>query len=219
MTTQNETPAAGTDEPVPTFSEQVAEQLGGWRGLVESSIPVFVFVVANVIGELRPAVILAVAVALGITVWRLRHREPVRYALNGLFGVALGAALAWNTGEEKDFYLPGILWTLGYAIALLGSVVVRRPLVGWIWSVIAAGGSAQWRQDPRLMRTFAWLTIAWAGVYLAKVGVQSALYAADMATALGISRIALGVPPYAALLGATIWAVRRVNRTAPAIEG
>ena len=34
---------------MPTFSEQVADQLGGVRGMVESSIPVLAFVLVNVV--------------------------------------------------------------------------------------------------------------------------------------------------------------------------
>lgn len=201
-------------ERLPTFSEQVAEQLGGWRGLLESSIPVIVFVLVNMIAQLRPAIVIAVAVAVAIAIWRLSQRKPIRYALNGVFGVALGAIIAWNTGEEKDFYLPGILISLGYAMALLGSVAIRQPLVGWIYSVVVDGGKSEWRADRRLLRVFAWLTVAWATVYFAKVGLQSALYWADMPEALGISRIVLGFPPYALLLAGTIWAVRRVNGSA-----
>ena len=37
------------EEPLPSFSEQLADQLGGWRGLIESSIPVTVFVIANIV--------------------------------------------------------------------------------------------------------------------------------------------------------------------------
>ena len=41
------------DAPLPSIAEQMAEQLGGWRGMVESSIPVVVFVLLNV--ARRPA--------------------------------------------------------------------------------------------------------------------------------------------------------------------
>jgi hypothetical protein len=205
----------GDEDRLPSFSEQVAEQLGGWRGLIESSIPVIIFVLVNMAATLRPAILVSVGVALGLAVWRLAQRRPVRHALNGIFGIALGAAIAWNTGEEKDFYLPGILISLGYAVALLGSVALRQPLVGWLWSVVAAGGRSDWRTNPRLLRAFAWLTVGWAAVYLAKVAVQSALYAADMATALGVARILLGFPPYALLLAGTIWAVRRIGDSEP----
>lgn len=202
------------DQRLPSFTEQMADQLGGWRGLVESSVPVVVFVLVNVIAELRPALIASVGVALAIAAARLIQRRPIRHALNGLFGIAIGAAIAWRTGEEKDFYLPGILYGIAYGLALLASVLVRQPLVGWIWSVIVGGGRAEWRNDPRLVRTFSWLTVLWGVVWLAKVGVQAGLYLANMNTALGIARLVLGYPPYALLLAITVWTVRRVTRTA-----
>lgn len=190
----------------------MADQLGGWRGLVESSIPVVVFVLANVVGELRPAVIASIGVALLIAVVRLVQRRPVRHAVNGLFGIGIGAAIAWRTGDERDFYLPGILYGIGYGIALLLSAVIRQPLVGWIWSVLVAKGRSEWRDDPRLVRTFTQLTILWGVVWLAKVGVQAGLYLAHQDTALGVARLALGYPPYALLLLITVWTVRRVTR-------
>jgi len=207
--------AAPGSERMPSFSEQVAEQLGGWRGLVESSIPVAVFVLVNVVATLNVGLIASTGVAVAIAVWRLSRRQPIRHAVNGLVGIGIGAIIAWRTGEEKDFYLPGILYGLAYGAALLGSVALRLPLVGWIWSVLAAGGSSAWRQDPRLMRTFGWLTVLWGVVWIAKVGVQAVLYLADQATALGVARLLLGYPPYAALLAITVWTVRRVNRGRP----
>ena len=143
---------------------------------------------------------------------RLSQSRPVRHAVTGLFGVGLGALLAWRSGDAKDFYLPGILYGIAYGLALLGSAAIRQPLVGWIWSVIAAGGRSDWRQDPRLVRTFGWLTVLWGVVWLAKVGVQAGFYLANMETALGVARLALGYPPYALLLAITIWTVRRVTR-------
>ncbi|MFC4145316.1 DUF3159 domain-containing protein [Micromonospora mangrovi] len=205
------------DERLPSLTEQMADQIGGWRGLVESSIPVVVFVIANVIGELRPAVIASVVVALLIAGLRLAQRRPVRHAVNGLVGIAFGAVIALRTGEERDFYLPGILYGIGYGVALLVSAAIRQPLVGWIWSVLVAKGRSEWRDDPRMVRTFTQLTVLWGVVWLAKVGVQAGLYLAHQDTALGVARLALGYPPYALLLLITVWTVRRVTReNAPA---
>jgi hypothetical protein len=212
----DEPPPDTSDEQLPSFSEQISEQLGGWRGLVESSVPVVVFVLINVVWSLNPALISSAAVAIGIAIWRLTKREPIRHAINGLLGIGIGAAIAWRTGDAKNFYLPGILYGLGYGIALLCSVALRMPLVGWIWSVVADGGSSQWRRDPRLLRTFGWLTVLWAIVWLAKVGVQAGFYLANQETALGVSRLLLGYPPYAMLLAITVWKVRRVTRSEPA---
>jgi hypothetical protein len=206
--------SAAAQERLPSISEQVAEQLGGWRGLVESSVPVIVFVILNIVTELRPAIVAACGVAVAIAVGRLAQRRPVRHAVNGLFGVGIGAAIALRTGEAKDFYLPGILYGYAYGTALLLSAVIRQPLVGWIWSVLVAGGRSEWRESPRLVRTFTWLTVLWGTVWMLKVGAQHALYLADMETALGVARLALGYPPYALLLLITVWVVRRTTRGA-----
>ncbi|NYF57708.1 DUF3159 domain-containing protein [Micromonospora purpureochromogenes] len=200
------------DGQLPSLAEQMADQLGGWRGMVESSIPVVVFVLANVVGDLRPAVIASVGVAVLIAVARLAQRRPVRHAVNGLVGIGIGAFIAWRTGDERDFYLPGILYGIAYGVALLISAAIRQPLVGWIWSVLVAKGRSEWRDDPRLVRTFTQLTVLWGVVWLAKVGVQAGLYLAHQDAALGVARLALGYPPYALLLLITVWTVRRVTR-------
>ncbi|WP_329108535.1 DUF3159 domain-containing protein [Micromonospora sp. NBC_01699] len=203
------------EAPLPSMAEQVAEQLGGWRGMVESSVPVLVFVLVNVLAELRPALIASLAVAVAIAVLRLVQRRPIRHAVNGLFGIGVGAFIAFRSGDSKDFYLPGILYGIAYGLALLASAAIRQPLVGWIWSVLVAKGKSEWRHDARLVRTFTWLTVLWGVVWLAKVGVQAALYLADQETALGVARLALGYPPYLLLLAITVWTVRRVTRDSP----
>src|SRR5262245_53355975 len=212
------TPAPTPDSTLPTFSEQIADQLGGVRGMVESSIPVLAFVIVTTAWDLRPALIISVATAILIAGYRLYRRQSVRHAVNGLVGIGIGAFIAWRTGSPKDFYVPGIIFSLGYGLAMVASIIARRPLVGWIWSVIADRGRTRWFDDPRLRRTFAWLTLLWAVTYLAKVGVNSWVYFADelseieKANILGIMRIALGFPPYALLVALTVWAVRRHNR-------
>lgn len=207
------------EPPLPSFPEQLAGQLGGWRGMVEAAVPVTVFIVVNMVWSLRPALLASVGLAILIAAVRLGQRRPVRYALNGLFGIALGAFIAWRSGEARDFYLPGIFISYGYAAAMIGSVMVRHPLVGWLWSVLFAGGRADWRADPRLMRTFVWLTLLWAVVWIAKVSAQAGLYLTDQEHLLGVARLVLGAPPYALLLAVTIWVVRRVQRSAPAGAG
>ena len=215
MTTQDAT----DEEELPTFTEQLASQLGGVRGVIESGIPVLVFVVAKLLLPLTPALIVAVGSAVAIAVWRLARRQSVRHAVNGLVGIGIGAFLAWKTGCAKAFYLPGILISFGYGLALLVSVLVRRPLVGWAWSVLVAKGSTEWRGNPRLVRTFSWLTVLWAVTYLVKVAIQAVVFQhtsdTDPGTALGILRLALGYPPYLLLIAVTVWAVRR---TAPDAE-
>ena len=65
---------------------------------------------------------------------RLVRRDTVKHAFSGVFGVAFGVVFAMMTGNAKDFYLPGMLYTLGLALAYI---------------VTAARGRAADRPDPR----------------------------------------------------------------------
>jgi hypothetical protein len=203
------------EKPLPTISEQVAQQLGGVRGTIEASIPVGVFVLANIIWSLKPALVVAIVTAVGIAGFRLSQRQSVRHAINGFGGIAVGALVAWHTGKATDFYLPGILITLAYGVAMLISIAIGLPLVGWLWSVVADKGGTRWRQQAELRRTFGWLTMLWAATYLIRVAINFWIYFAgwltedQKASVLGIMRITLSFPSYLALLALTVWAVRR----------
>ena len=125
------------------FSEQMAEQLGGVRGLVESSIPVVVFVIVNIIWRAAPGGDrLGRWSALAIAGYRLTRREPVRHALNGLFGIGIGAIIAWKTGRRRTSTCPASSISLGLrGGACWSRWPFRRPLVGWIWSVLVAAAA------------------------------------------------------------------------------
>jgi hypothetical protein len=222
--------SAEDDEPLPSMSEQIADQLGGVRGLIESSLPVLAFVLFNVIlGDAvvgldkRTALYWAIAgsviSAIGIGVFRLFRKEPVRHAVNGLFGIAVGAYLAWRTGDAKDFYLPGILLTFGQAAVLLLSVVVRKPLIGYAWGIMANKGHQDWFGNSKLFRTFQWLTLVWVVSLTVRAGIQYYLWEQGEANALGIVRILISWPIYAGTFAYTAWAIHRVTTaqsTAPA---
>jgi hypothetical protein len=210
------------EDQLPSMSEQIAEQLGGVRGLIESSLPVLAFVLLNVVlgsavlglekhTALYWAIAGSVISALAIGGFRLARKEPVRHAVNGLFGIALGAYFAWRTGDAKNFYLPGILLTFGQAAVLLLSVVVRKPLIGYVWGIMANKGHQDWFGNTRLFRTFQWLTLVWVASLSLRAGIQYYLWAQGEANALGVVRILISWPIYAATFAYTAWAIHRVT--------
>jgi hypothetical protein len=195
------------------FRQDVINQIGGWRGMAESAVPVLVFIVANMLTALQPALWWSVGSALAIAGWRLARKQSPRQALNGLVGIAIAAFLAARTGRAEAFYLPGILLGLVYSVAFAVSALARWPLVGVAWGFLTGAGTG-WRQDRRLLRLFTWLTVLWAVVWATRIGIQAGMYLGGAsATALGVARLILGYPPLVALLAVTIWVVRKQDLT------
>ena len=186
------------------------QQMGGVSGIVASSIPVMVFVVANLLLELRPAVIAALVSGVLIAGWRVARKQPLQPAVSGLFGVGIAAYLAYRSGEARAFYLPGLIYSAVAGLAFLVSVLVRWPLAGVIWHGINGDGQS-WRRDRRLLRAYTWATLLWTLVFVARVGVQGLLYRYEEATWLGVARLAMGYPLVGIALLGTVWAVRRAG--------
>ena len=131
----------------------LAEAVGGPLGILESSLPAVAFVVAYIISgsDTNASAIVAVALALVLTVLRLARRESPRHALSGLVGVAFAAFIATRSGRAENFFLPGLLANAAYAAAFLISLAARWPLVGVIVGQLDGEGN-QWREDPARVR-------------------------------------------------------------------
>jgi len=196
------------ERPVPTL----LEQMGGVSGMVASVIPIVVFVIANAISGLNTALIAALASAVVIGVWRLVRREGIQPAVSGAIGVGISAFIAYRVGEAKGFFLFGIWASLVYAAVFAASLVVRRPLIGVIWHGLRGDGQG-WRADRRVVRGYDVATGFWLVVFVARFAVQRWLYDTDQEGALGVARLAMGLPLTAVALLVTIWAARRAAQS------
>jgi Protein of unknown function (DUF3159) len=115
----------------------VLDQLGGWRGMVDASVPTIAFIIANGVAGLWAGIWAALGCALVIFVLRLVRRESVQQAVSGLFGVAIAVAIAAVSGQARDFFVLGIVRNAGIGLVLVVSVLVRWPLVGVIAEFLA----------------------------------------------------------------------------------
>lgn len=115
----------------------VLDQLGGWRGMLDASLPTIAFIVANSLGGLRTGIWSALGAALLVFLLRLVRRESVQQAISGLFAVGIAVAIAAYSGQARDFYVIGIIRNAAIGVVLLGSVLVRWPLVGVIAEFLA----------------------------------------------------------------------------------
>ncbi|MBV8542642.1 MAG: DUF3159 domain-containing protein [Pseudonocardiales bacterium] len=198
---------AGSEPRAPTL----LEQLGGVGGLVASVVPAVVFVAVNPLAGLQPAIWASLGAAVAVGVWRRLRREPLQPAVSGILGVAVCAFIAYHTGQARGFFLYGIWYSLLAGLTLTLSIVVRRPLVGVLWSVLNGSGFG-WRTDRRARFGFDVATMVWAVFLLARFGVQRYLYDLRQTDWLGVARLAMGLPLTAVAALVTIWAIRRAVR-------
>ena len=194
-----------------TGAQALLAQMGGISGLIYSSLPVLVFVPVSSLAGLLPAIIAALAVAALILVWRLARKESAQPAISGFMGVGFCALIAYLVGESKGYFLYGIWMSLVWAVVFLVSVLIRRPLVGYIWSWVN-GHDRGWRGVRRAVLVFDIATITWVLVFAARFVVQRHLYDLDETGWLGVARIAMGWPLTALAALATYLAIRSAQR-------
>lgn len=214
-------------EPTPPAPERSASQsalvesFGGKRGLLDSGLPAVVFVFVNSVvsafssrdAALNAALVAAVVVGVGVVLLRLVRKETLQQAISGFLGLAVAVYFARRSGEARGFFLPGIFINIGYGLLFLGSTVLGRPVVGYVYAAIE--GLQGWREDRRLRRVFALASAGWALVFAARAVVQGTLYVMDRPGLLAAARLLMGWPLTIAAVALTIAFVRRAR--APAV--
>ncbi|GAA3224063.1 DUF3159 domain-containing protein [Pseudonocardia petroleophila] len=182
--------------------------MGGPMGFVYSAVPVVVFVAANSFLALTATITVSVAVGLAIAGYRLLRGEKYSLAAGGLLGLALAIGIVALTGSARDFFVIGIWVYLAAFVAMLGSVLARRPLSGLVWNLVH-GGTHDWRADRRVLRAHDVATLAAAAVSGARFAVQQWLYVSDETGWLGFARVAMGWPLTILAALVVVWAWRR----------
>jgi len=191
--------------------------MGGVRGLVESILPgVGFLVVYTITGQLVPSVVAPVILAVIFVIVRVIQRTPFTSALAGVLGIALSAGLALFTGRAEDNFVFGFLLNGAFLVAMVVSIVVRRPLIGVIASLITSDGG-QYRTDKAKYRVVMIATVLWIGLFAVRLGVELPLYFAENTSALAALKLILGVPLYAATLWVT-WLLVRTAYARPKVD-
>ena len=194
-----------------TGAHALLEQMGGTSGLIYSSLPVVVFVPVSTTLGLMPAIGAALGVAALILPWRLVRHDSVQPAISGFIGVGISALIAYVLGESKGYFLLGIWSSLLYAGIFALSVLIRRPVVGYIWGWVN-GHDRGWRRVRRAVLAFDVATVTWVLVFGSRFVVQHQLYEADRTGWLGFARIAMGWPLTALAALVTYLAIRAAQR-------
>ncbi|MGW3014106.1 DUF3159 domain-containing protein [Streptomyces sp. NPDC001219] len=173
------------------------EAFGGVRGMVETVVPGLLFVTIFTINkDLHVSAIAALAVSLVLGILRLVRRDTVKHAFSGVFGVAFGVVFAMMTGNAKDFYLPGMLYTLGLAFAYILTTLAGVPLIGLILGPVFKENLSWRTRNPGRKKAYAKASWAWGLILLAKCAILFPLYWWADTTQLGWVLVALKIPPF-----------------------
>jgi hypothetical protein len=173
------------------------EAFGGVRGMVETVLPGLLFVsIYTVNKDLHMSAIAALAVALVMVVVRLVMKDTVKHAFSGVFGVAFGVVFAMMTGNAKDFYLPGMLYTLGLALAYIVTALAGVPLIGLMLGPVFKENLSWRTRNPGRKKAYTKASWAWGLILLGKSAILFPLYWWADTTQLGWVLVALKIPPF-----------------------
>ncbi|MBP6087323.1 MAG: DUF3159 domain-containing protein [Rhodoluna sp.] len=178
--------------------ESLMASLGGWLGIIQSSIPAALFVLVFALTkETVAAVVVSLSVSTGFVVLQIITRKPLTQAIAGALGIALSAYLTLRDGgHPADYFVQGFITNIAYGSALALSVLVRWPLIGFLVGLLK-GEPLGWRTDKKLLRRADLATMLFVALFSLRLLVQLPLYFAGQIEALGIARVAMGVPLYA----------------------
>ncbi|MBG7699117.1 DUF3159 domain-containing protein [Streptomyces sp. MC1] len=173
------------------------EAFGGVRGMVETVLPGLLFVAIFTVNKnLHMAAIAALALSLILVVVRLAMKDTVKHAFSGVFGVAFGVVFAMFTGNAKNFYLPGMLYTLGMALAYIVTTLAGVPLMGLILGPIFKENLSWRTRNPGRKKAYTKASWAWGLILLAKCAILFPLYWWADTTQLGWVLVILKIPPF-----------------------
>lgn len=204
-----EAQASGDRPPGLQRPQSLEELFGGVRGVVDSSLPPIAFIAVNAWRGLDAAIWTAVSVGAALLLVRVVRREVVRHTISGFFGVLIAVGFAKLSGSAKGYFGPGIALNAVYATAFIGSVLIRRPLVGLLYQSFQQH-PPEWFRHPRVRRAYSEVTLLWGAVFLARVIVKSIFYVADKPGWLAVTTLTMGWPLTLLALAVTVpWVARR----------
>jgi hypothetical protein len=180
--------------------EELKSVLSGRGGrLLDSLLPLLIFLVANLLFGVDIALWASLGLAGLFAVIRILKKESLVYALGGLGGVLLAAVFVKLSGSETGYFLPGLISGAIIIILCVISVVINRPLVAWT-SFITRRWPLDWYWHPKVLPAYNEVTILWAVAFSARLALEFWLFQQEALNALAVTKVLLGWPYTVALL-------------------
>lgn len=193
----------------------VLDAIGGVRGIIETLLPGLLYLVLFILTEdARLSVIAPAVIAVGAFVVRVLARQPVVSALSGVLGVAICVLTTLFTGKGEDYFLPGFWINAIWSIALIVSLLVRWPLLGFLVGVLR-NDITGWRRDSGVRFAATVASLIWLTMFVLRLAVQLPLYFSGEVASLGLARLVMGTPLFALVILFT-WMLFRKTLSAEA---
>lgn len=182
------------------------------RAMIDTGVGPVAFVIVNAVAGLHAAAAVAIGVSLVLMVERLLRRRPVINAVSGLLGTGLAVFIALRSGRPEGYFVPRALYQAALAIVFAGSVLVRRPIAGYVIAGLYRA-PLSWLDDRRVRRACSELTLAWAALFALRAAIYGVLIALGQVGWLGAASIVIGWPAFLGLLwGCYRYAPRRLDQ-------
>ena len=192
--------------------ELLDKAIGGWRGLIDSALPSMLFILIFVFQKnLNNALVASLALGGVLLVIRLFERKSLTQVFSGFIGLSISVFLTWRTKDASNFFLTGIVTNGIYGFFLLISVLIRKPLIGYLVGSLV-GDTSGWLKHPLLVRAYTTVTWLWVAVFSLRLLVQIPLYLNDKIALLGTVKIFMGWPLYLF----AVWLTYQIVQTARA---
>ena len=192
--------------------ELLNKAIGGWRGLIDSALPSMLFILIFVFQKnLNNALIASLVLGGVLLIIRLFERKSLTQVFSGFIGLSISVFLTWRTKDASNFFLTGIVTNGIYGFLLLISVLIRKPLIGYLVGSLV-GDTSGWLKHPLLVRAYTTVTWLWVAVFGLRLLVQIPLYLNDNIALLGTVKIFMGWPLYLF----AVWLTYQIVQTARA---
>lgn len=207
-------PARRTLSPKPVAAAQKSVRgvlVHSLKGSLFGLIPLTAFYVAHQVAGVVWAVIVGGILSVGVLPLEIRTTKAARWSWAGIAGVAFGGAFALLTQDPKLFFLRSVIADGAIGLAMLGSLVIGRPLISvfasWVVNIPEV-----YRRTSYYRWSFGVLTFVWGVVNLARAAGRGYLVVAGSLDQLVLVQILTGWPVFAALVAFSVWYPRLMVR-------
>ncbi|MFC1784068.1 DUF3159 domain-containing protein [Candidatus Neomarinimicrobiota bacterium] len=161
--------------------------------IIDSIIPLVIFLALNQILGLNLATLFSLITSGIFLVYRLLTGDKLIFALVGALGVFAAAGIAYISGSDTGFFIPGLITGALTVLLCIGSVLIKKPIAAWS-SRITRRWPKSWYMHEKVRSAYTEVTIAWAVAFGLRTLLEYWLLSQNAINAAGAVKIFLGWP-------------------------